>query len=186
MQLLAVPVVGGEITYHSYVIVPAASSAESLLDLRGRRFASADMMSNTGWLYPAMWLMDRGEDPAKFFGEHVIAGSHYRAVTAVITGFVDGAAVDSLVYDHMAREEKTFEERTRVIDKSPEFGIPPFVVHPSIDPDLRGKLLRAMLEMHRDAEGKRILKELGIDRFEKPPPDLYDGVRRAVAAWEQR
>jgi len=39
IALLAVPVVGGTSTYHSYVLVPAASPALSMTDLKGKRFA---------------------------------------------------------------------------------------------------------------------------------------------------
>ncbi len=87
LEILVVPEIGGEVTYHSLILVPRGSNATSLLDLRGKRFASADILSNSGWLYPATWLKDRGEDATSFFGEHVITGSHDRSVTAVNSAY---------------------------------------------------------------------------------------------------
>jgi hypothetical protein len=58
MEALVVPVIGGATTYHSLILVPRSSGAASILDLRGRRLASADNMSNSGWLCPAVWLQN--------------------------------------------------------------------------------------------------------------------------------
>ena len=67
MQALVVPQINGETTYQSIILVPEASRARTILDLRGKRFASADIMSTTGWLFPAMLLMDAGENPRQVF-----------------------------------------------------------------------------------------------------------------------
>ena len=137
MQALVVPQVNGEETYQSIIIVPKTSSAKTIFDLRGKRFASADIMSTTGWLFPAMLLMDSGEEPDKFFGEHIITGSHDRSLQAVLDEFVDGAAVHGLVYNQMVEEDPSILQKVKILTKSGPFGIPPIVVHPNLDPKLR-------------------------------------------------
>lgn len=184
MEALAIPEVNGATSYHSYLIVPADSNASSLLDLRDTRFASADMLSNSGWLYPAKWLHDRGIAADSFFKEHVIAGSHDRSVLAVASRYVDGAAVDSLVYDYMIQEETEIAEKTRIILKSPPFGMPPIVVPRQIEPELKQQVRDALLGMHKDAEGRKILASLGIGRFVAPEAGLFDSVREAAVIME--
>ena len=186
MEALAVPEIGGVVTYHSLILVPRSSQATALPDLRGRSFASADIMSNSGWLYPAIWLKDHGEDANTFFKEHVITGSHDRSVMAVVSGYVDGAAVDSLVYDQMVDEDPSIAQKTRTILKSPPFGMPPIVVPQEIDPVLKQQLLTVLLDMHADPEGKKILTSLRINRFVVPDDGLFDSVREASKAWEAR
>ena len=112
MQALVVPRIKGETTYQSFIVVPQSSPAKSLLDLRGKRFASADIISTTGWLFPAMTLMERGRIPITFFGEHVLTGSHDKSIQAVIDGFVDGAAVHGIVFDQMIAEN-SFDSKDR-------------------------------------------------------------------------
>lgn len=180
MELLVMPQVGGSTNYYSYIIVPKSSDAVSLLDLRGKDFASADLMSNSGWLYPLVVLHESGEDPESFFGKHVITGSHDRSVESVVRNYVDGAAVHSLVYDQMVAENPSLAERMKVIAKSPSFGMPPLVVPQGIDPVLREALRENLLDMHRSPEGRRVLSTINIDRFVLPDTSLYDGVRRAV------
>jgi phosphonate transport system substrate-binding protein len=184
MQALVVPLIKGETTYQSFIIVPPSSSARSLFDLRGKRFASADVMSTTGWLFPAMVLMDAGENPARFFGEHVITGSHDKSIQAVIDGFVDGAAVHGIVYDQMAAEDPSMPRKLKILLKSPPFGIPPVAVHPDMDPDLRKAVLAVLLDMHNNPRGKLILEKLQIEKFVVPEKGMFDNLRQAITKLE--
>jgi len=183
-ELLVAPQINGKITYKSYIIVPSTSKAVSLLYLRGKRFASSDILSNSGWLFPALWLLEKGEDPERFFQEHLLTGSHDRSILAVATGYVDGAAVDSLVYDYMVREDPSLPEKIRIILESPDFGMPPVVAHPKMDTALRKSIIEILTGMHETQGGKIVLKKLGIDRFVIPDDTLYDGVRKASTTWE--
>ncbi len=184
MKMLAIPQIRGSATYNSYIIVEKENPAESLLDLEDSRFASADILSNTGWLYPTTWLLEKGKDPNSFFSEHIFSGSHDSSLMAVVTGYVQGAAIDSLVYDRMAQEDPEIQIATRIIDKSPPFGMPPFVVPREIDFELEEDLRSLLLTMHKSAEGQEILLTMGIDRFLEPVDENYDSVRRAAEVME--
>jgi len=186
MEPLVVPVIDGQTQYHSLVLVPSTSQAESLLDLRGRRFASGDILSTSGWLFPAVWLVQHGEDPESFFGEHIFTGSHDRSVSAAASAYVDGTAVHSQVYSQMLEEDPSIGLKTRVILKSPPYGEPPFVVPRALDPKLKELLRTVMLTMHTDPEGEKVLAPLHIDRFVLPDDDLYDTVRELSKLWEER
>ena len=199
LKALAVPRIKGAITYHSLILVNAAlplptpepgerRARASLLDLRGKRFASADLFSTSGWLFPAVWLKEKGKDPGRnrFFGEHLITGSHDRALQAVATGYVDAAAVSSLVYDEITEAEPALAAKVKVILKSEPFGIPPVVVSPQSSAEERQALLAALLGLHEDPAGKQILAPLGIEQFVVPDAGLYDSVRKAVDQWESR
>jgi phosphonate transport system substrate-binding protein len=185
MQALVVPQIKGETTYQSIILVPAASPAKTLLDLRGKRFASADIISTTGWLFPAMLLMDAGENPNKFFGELVLTGSHDRSLQAVVDGFVDGAAVHGIVYDQIVAEDPSTLGKVKVLVKSAPFGIPPIVVHPDLDPQLKKDILSVLLRMQEDAEGKSILAELHTERFVVPDANLFAPLRISISRLEK-
>ena len=185
MQALVVSLVNGEKTYQSILVVPETSRAKTILDLRGKRFASADIMSTTGWLFPAMLLMDSGEVPDKFFGQHILTRSHDRSMQAVMDGFVDGAAVHGLVYNQMVEENPSILQKVKILTKSGPFGIPPVVAHPNLDPKLRQAILSILLNMHEDAQGKLILKKLQIDRFVIPEAHHFDSLRSAVGKLER-
>jgi phosphonate transport system substrate-binding protein len=144
------------------------------------------MLSNSGWLFPAIWLENQGEDPESFFSDILVAGSHDRSIQAVSSDYVAGAAVHSLVYERMVEEDPTILTRTKIVQKSSPYGMPPFAVHPQMPADLKSRLRDALLDMHEDPEGKKVLSSIAIDRFVVADPAIYDSVRKAVDRWESR
>ncbi|MHB1016987.1 MAG: substrate-binding domain-containing protein [Coriobacteriia bacterium] len=177
MEILAAPVVYGEPVYYSYTIVNTDSNATGLADLKGTRFAFTDPISNTGTLVPTYLLGQMGETPDTFFSEYIYTYSHDRSIRAVADGLVDAAAVDSLIYDYMEATGDPTIEGTRILSTSEPFGIPPIVVHPDLDPDLKRQLRSIMLEMHADPKGRATLSAIKIDRFEVISDSAYDSVR---------
>jgi len=177
MQILAAPVVNGEAAYHSWLIVPADSPAQSMADLRGKTFAFTDPLSYTGRLYPTYLVYQMNERPETFFGRTFFTYSHDAAIHAVANGLADGAAVDNLIYLHLIEREPGLESRLRVIHESPPFGIPPVVVNPNIRPQLRAELQAIFLTMHDDPKGQAALTELDIERFTILDKDAYASAR---------
>lgn len=177
LEALVVPQVRGETVYYSYLIVPADSPAGSLADLRDKTFAFSDPLSNSGRLAPVYYLQQMGETPETFFSRTIFTYSHDNSVRAVMEKLVDGAAVDSLVYDFMAERDPAVRARTRILTRWGPYGINPIVVHPWLDPTLKARLRTLFLTMHQNAEGQAILASLDVDRFLPPDAASYDAVR---------
>ncbi len=177
MELLAAPVAYGETVYYSYIIVNKKSPFQQLSDLRGKRFAFTDPLSNTGKLVPTYMLAKMKETPDSFFGKYSYIGSHDKAIQAVAEGVVDGAAVDSLIWEYANKTSPKFTSMTRIILKSPPYGIPPVVVPKGLDPALKDRLRKIFLEAHTDPKGAEILKKMYIDRFVMIDDKAYDSIR---------
>jgi len=181
MELLVAPEVRGAGTYYSYIIVPLDSEARSMADLRGKTFAFSDPLSNSGRLAPAYALLEMGETPDSFFKGYVFTYSHDKSIKAVAEKLVDGAAVDSLVYDFSIARSPEHSGKTRLIAKLGPFGMPPVVVHPGLSAAMKGQLRSFLIELHRDPAGQGILGDLMIDRFVVPDRRDYDSMREMAA-----
>ncbi len=180
VEVLAVPVIGGKTTYHSDLIVPAASQARSLADLAGRRFAFTDDLSLSGYLYVASQLRERGLDHGRFFASAIFTRSHDRSIEAVAKGLVDGASVDSLVLESLLARDPGLAARVRVIHRSPPFGVMPVVAPVTLPVETRRKLGAVLLELHLDPEAAKALQAVGIERFVAPPPGHYSDAARVT------
>jgi phosphonate transport system substrate-binding protein len=178
MELLAIPIVNGRGVYYSYIIVPQSSPVKRFDELRGKRFAFTDPQSNSGKLVPTYMLATRGETPRSYFSDSFFTYSHDNSITAVAEGLADGAAVDSLIWDYLDATGSVATRRTRIIEKSPPYGIPPFVVHPDTEPEMKARLRSLFLGLHRDPQGAALLKEMQIERFEPGSDSAYDSVRQ--------
>lgn len=181
MELLCVPMCFGKTEYCSYFIVHKDSPIQNLEELRGKVFAFSDPLSNTGRLIPAYTLTKMGETPDSFFRRHIFTYSHDNSIRSVAEKFVDGAAVDSLIWKYLKAEEPELTAQTRIIYKSSSCAIPPVVVSPGIVPQLKEELRSAFLNMHNDPRGREILKRILIDRFTVIEDSAYDSIRKMEA-----
>lgn len=180
VELLVVPQINGEPLYYSYVVVPKESEAKKFEDLKGKVYAFSDPLSNSGKLVPTYFLAKMGETPETFFKGYIYTQSHYNSIEAVAVGFVDGASVDSYVWDLADATDPKFTKKTKIIEKFIPFPFTPFVIRKEIDPVLKERIRGAFLNMHSDAKGKEILNKLRIDKFVKVPDSFYDPVREML------
>lgn len=176
MEALVVPQVQGGPYYYSLLIVRDELAVASLQDLRGRSFAFSDPLSNTGRLVPLYQLALMGETPDTFFSRSVFTYAHDNSIRSVAEGVVDGAAVDSLVYEYMLVTEPEVVANVKVVERWGPFGINPVVVNPLLDPELKERLRDLFLNMNEDARGQALLQRLMIERFSLPDDNLYDSV----------
>lgn len=175
-EALAVPVIREKPFYQSYLIVNKNSAIEKIGDLRGRVFAMTDPASNTGAMVPQYWLVKMGETPKIFFKNITYTYSHDNSILAVARSLVDGAAVDSMIWEYYNKRNPVNTSQTRVIKKSIPFGSPPFVASKHLEPKIKKKARDLLLNMHQDPKGKALLKELMIDRFVPPEETWYQPV----------
>lgn len=174
VELIAVPIIHDSDTYQSLIIVPISSSATSLRDLEGSRFAFTDELSLTGraWVVHELRVVHR--TPENFFASTTFTRSHDRSIAAVARGVVDGAAVHSIVFQHLLEKDPMLLEKVRIIQRSPEFGMTPVVASQRLTPEARAKLREVLLGLSRDDAGVAALQTLRIDRFAVAPDGLFD------------
>lgn len=182
MQLLVAPQVMGDTVYHSLLIVPADSPSKSIADLRGAVFAFTDPISTSGRNYPISLVQRLGETPESFFSRTFYTYSHDDAIRAVANHVADGAAVDSLVYAFAIEREPELAGKTRVIHRSPPFGIPPVVTGPQARPQVVAEVQSLLLNMHQTPPGRAALQAAGIDSFVLIEDAAYQSVRELETA----
>ena len=186
MEVLVTPVIDNSSHYQSFIVVPRQSPATRLLDLANKRFAINDYLSSSGWLFPAQQLLSQQLNPDLFFSEVLITQSHDDSIDAVCTGAVDGSAVHSAVLKSLMAADPTLKNKIRILAKSQEWGLSPFVTHPDTPEAFKTQLRQLLVSMSGQADGLAILTQMGIDRFFIPPSDFYHSVEQDVLQLEKR
>lgn len=173
VEILVIPRVNGKIVYQSYIIVNRDSPLTNFNQLKDKNFAFSDPISLSGFFYPKYRLHKMGESPRSFFHKTIFTNSHDYSIKSVADNLVDGAAVDSLVYESLLKENNSNIKNTRIIERSPFFGISPVVVRPNLNPAFYKKLQNIFTNMDKDETGRNILKKISIDRFILPDDISY-------------
>ena len=180
VELLVIPQIKGQTRHHSYIIVPAGSSNYHFEDLRDGKFIFTDPLSFSGKLY-VLHLLDRiGETSDTFFSDHIYSYSHDSSVIAVAEGWVEAAAVDSLVYDSLIEENPELAEKIRIISVSPSVSNSPVVVNSGVPEALRQNLKEIFLMMHESEAGQKALAEIRVERFVAGEDEDYNTIREIL------
>ncbi len=181
LRLLAVPLYQGRPLYHSYLIVPAYDrQTQSLADLHGKVFAYSDPDSNSGYLVMQHRLLQMQTKPQQFFRKTFFTWAHRKVVEAVAVGLADGGAVDGYVWDTLAKLHPQLTAQTRIVEKSPAYGFPPFVARVGIPENTFKAVQSVLLGMQADPEGLRLLERLNLDGFTVEDPRLFIDIARMM------
>ncbi len=172
IELLAIPVVEGRPYYNAYVIVNKESKINNFDELKNKSFAFTDPLSNTGYSYIINLLKEKNYNE-KYFSKTIFTYAHDYSIQAVSRNLIDGASVDGLVYDYLKYFQPEKVKNVAIINKSADFGIPPFVVQPGMDSQIKNKIKQVMYNMHNDDTGKVILNKILIDKFIPATDSLY-------------
>ena len=185
LEAIAIPVIGGQRTYRSYVIARRDSGLTSFQSLEGSVFAFTDPLSNTGFRYVAARLHAQGITPDEYFGRILFTYGHDNSMEAVLDGIVEAGSVDSLVWDELVLRHPEWDRQLVIIERSEKFPINPVAAKPDLDPTVKAALAQVFLSMAADPEGREILEELGTDEFVKPTAETLRGYDAIARSWKE-
>ncbi len=180
-RLIAAPIMKaaryqGQPKYYSDLIVRADSPYQSIHDLKGKTYVYNDEISNSGYNMPRYRLLQLGLTNG-FFGKVLRSGSHEESIRMVAAGEADASFVDSLVLDYDREKGLGQAREVRVLESVGPAGICPIVASARMPEELRDSLQRALVTMHEDPEGRKLLDEALLDRFTVVDDSNYDDIR---------
>lgn len=181
LELLAAPVMCGtrynnQPVYFSDVVVRADSPFQQFNDLRGARWAYNEPHSFSGQYVVLAHLAELGET-AEFFATITESGAHLNSLQMILTGQVDGAAIDSTVLEMEYHRHPALAEQLRTIHVLGPNPIPPWVISSHVSPTIRTALHHTLLTMHQHEAGRELLQMGLLERFSAVSDANYDPIR---------
>lgn len=178
----------GSAYYYAAIITRADSGIKTLEDLRGKTFAFGDPLSTSANVFPRKMFHEHGIDPTRDFRQILYSGGHDATVLAVLNGKVDAGATYANSPDSQdtawVRYLKTPEEikKIRAIAFSEPIPADNLVLNGNLDEAMAKKIEEIFLDLSRDTEGKKMLRDLyQIDGFVPATDKDYESVRQAFA-----
>jgi phosphonate transport system substrate-binding protein len=172
-KLLAIPIVNNKDQYYSYIISLKGRDYNNLLDFKDKIFAFTDIDSTSGSIAPTYYLLKHNFHVNYFFKKLIYTYDHGESIEAVLDGFVNGASIDSLVYEQYITKHPKASKQLKIVQKIGPFTISPIIINSSIGRKKFLLLQKLFLKMDSSDNGKDILNHLHIDRFVKPIDQKY-------------
>lgn len=153
-------------TYHGLIFVRKDSGIRNARDMKGKRFAFVDKATTAGYLLPLEYFHKNGiTDYKGYLKEAYFAGTHEDAISDVLDRKADIGAAKNTVFERMAKADPRVMKELIVLERSPDVPENALALRKDIDASVRDRLKDALLTMHLDPDGKKVLKRFGALRF---------------------
>jgi phosphate/phosphite/phosphonate ABC transporter binding protein len=156
IKIIAQSILDHSAFYKGFIITKKDSGISTISDLQGKRFAFVDPKSASGYVYPRAMLIEKGFDPDKFFKEIVFSGGHDKVIADVLDGKVEAGAIYDGALAIAKRNGLKTEDLVTIVSTDP---IPhdAIVVRSDLDDASTRKILNALVDLEKSAEGKRAI-----------------------------
>ena len=147
------------------------TSADQLVELKGRRLAFGSESSTSGRLMPQFFMGENGVKPEDLAGGGPgFSGSHDATVAVVQSGAYEVGALNEQVWRSNVADGRVDPGKVSVIWRTPPYVDYHWVVRPGLDErfgeGFTNKLQSALLDLSADTEnGATILELFGAERF---------------------
>jgi phosphonate transport system substrate-binding protein len=169
--------------FTSKFIVPAASDAKELRDLKGKTFAFGSVSSTSGHLMPRHFLLKNNIDPEKDFKRVAFSGAHDATAAWVASGKAEAGVLNASVWDKLVETGKVDANAVRVLWTTPPYYDYNWTVRGGLDPKLAQKIKEAFLKLDpANPAHKEILELQRATRFVPTHPENYQGIEAAARA----
>lgn len=178
IELLAMEGKKGKKRFQGAIVVPTSSSAKTLADLKGKRFAFGDRNSTIGRYLAQSALIKAGIDASKL-SSFAFLGRHDRVVKAVEMGDFDAGAAKLSTVKKLNKKGKL--RVLHVFDNVTK----PWVARAKLDPGTRSELSKALLSL----DDPKVLKAFKVSGFLPARDAEYALVREGMnrsAKFEKR
>jgi phosphate/phosphite/phosphonate ABC transporter binding protein len=173
----------GSSVYNGQIFVREDSGIESLADLEGKTFCRPDPLSTSGWIIPSITLKAAGVDPDTGLAEIVDAGSHDASVAGVYNGDCDAGSSYVDARGNLEEDYPDVMDVIKVIEISADIPNDGVQFIPGFDPELKAKIVAALLALVETEEGQDLLSvAYSWTALEEQDDTFYDPFRQVLDA----
>jgi phosphonate transport system substrate-binding protein len=174
----------GTSSYRGYIFVHKYSIIDSVDRMRNMVVAFVDKATTAGYIFPVAYFREQGvKNIDTYFKEYYFTGSHDAAIHAVLNKEADIGCAKNTVFEMMSREDSAVKDNLVILATSPDVPSNALGLRKGIKPSVKEMLKQTLLEMDRDPEGEKVLKEFGVIKFiettKKDYQPVFDATRKA-------
>jgi len=153
-------------SYHGVLFVRKDSEIRTVRQMKGKRLALVARATTAGYLFPSIYLKRAGvRNPETFFKEIYFAGAHEGTIDDVLDRKADVGVSKNTVYNRFAAENPRIGRELVILGKSEDVPENALALRRGVEDPVKRKLGDALIAMHADPEGAKVLKAFGARRF---------------------
>lgn len=169
----------GSSTYHGYLFVRKDGGIKSPEGMKGKKMAFVERATTAGYIFPVAYLRQHGvKDFKTFFKEFYFTGSHDAAIYAVLDKKADVGASKHSIFDRVRKTDPRVDKELVILAESAKVPSNGICVRKGLDKRIKENLKKALLNIDKDPEGKKVLERFGALKFIETTREDYRIVSR--------
>lgn len=168
---------GDDHLFRGIILVRRDSNIRSVADLKGKKVSYPAATALAATLMPQYYLQTHGIDVNRDI-ENLYVGSQESSIMNVLRGHVAAGATWPVPWNLFRKENPRLAAQLEVkwqTDTLPNNG---WVVRDDVAPTLAEKVSKVLTGLRASPEGREILKNIGVSRFDYATSQTYDPVVR--------
>lgn len=163
--------------YYSVIVTRNDLGIDKVSDLKGKKIAFVDPSSTSGYIFPAVILMDNNIDIEKDV-KYQFAGGHDKAIQLLINGDVDAIGTYENALKKFSKEFPEIQNKTKILEKSDLIPGVTLTISSKIDAETKNKIKESFLSITSEKEGEDLLLSLfGLKGFQEADKNNYDSIK---------
>ena len=163
-------------TIKAFIVTRRDTAISTVADLRGRIIAFADPSAMVSHVLAKSLLREQGLKPAQY--STIFARNPPNALLAVYNAEADAAGVGESVLQREEIKQLIDLNQLRILAQSRPIPHLPIAVSSDLDRTIAQRVRQILTGLAKRPEGRRILDQIGIDRFEAADDREYAVVRK--------
>jgi len=156
----------GSSSYHGVLFARKDSGIRTVRQMKGKRLVLVARATTAGFLFPSVFLKRAGvRNPETFFREVYYAGAHEGTIDDVLDGKADVGVSKNTVYERFAAGNPRIDRELVILGTSDDVPENALALRKDIEESVKRRLVDALIGMHADPEGAKVLEAFGARRF---------------------
>ncbi|GJM48136.1 phosphate/phosphite/phosphonate ABC transporter substrate-binding protein [Weissella soli] len=146
--------------YRAMVLVKKDSKIKSIKDLKGKKIAVQDTTSDSGYLFPAVDLYNKGVNIFKGGTQLVTVKGHDQGVLSVLNGDTDAAFIFDDARNIVKADNPSVFKKTKALMLSSKIPNDTIALRKSVSKKDAKTIQKAMIKVSKTTQGKKILNDV--------------------------
>ena len=168
---------GNDEMFRGIILVRKDNGIRKVTDLKGKKVSFSAPTDLAATMMPQYYLHTHGIDVNRDI-ENLYVGSQESSILNVLRGHVAAGATSTVAWKSFRQENPELAAQLEVKWQTESLPSNAWVVRDDVPPILAEKVSKVLVGLNGTAEGRIMLKRLGISRFDYATGETYEPVRQ--------